>query len=509
MLRVTKTENGMVRGFPGTDARITVFKGIPFADDTSGENRWRAPQPAKNWEGVRDCYEFAPITMQKTPGLDQNAFYSKEWHVDPEVPMGEDSLALNIWTPAKSADEKLPVMIWIFGGALREGYAWEMEFDGERIAHRGVILVSIAYRLNCFGFMCHPDLTRDQPDAFANFGFLDQKAGIDWVRRNIANFGGDPDNITIFGQSAGGGSTLAHLCSPVARGSFKRAIVESAGGVAVSYPSNRAMRHYRTLEKAEADGVRFLRDYLNVETIEEARKLDAKFIEDKFLEMTANGEMWRGVVDGIYVPEQVDDTVLKGDVANVPIIIGNTNGEGRPAPADEEKAIAWVRDNFGEYADEYIDICRKKAEKEGTTLSKALSVNQNEVGAQVFADILAKQGRPIYYYVFGPEMPGDNAGAFHSSDLWFEFETLMRCWRPFTAKHYDLSRKMCNYWTNFAKTGDPNGNDADGTPMPEWKLYDAAKPCNIGFFDTVEFNPDSYDERARFLVDINVKAAAE
>ncbi|MBQ4000323.1 MAG: carboxylesterase family protein [Oscillospiraceae bacterium] len=315
MLRVTKTENGMVRGFPGTDARITVFKGIPFADDTSGENRWRAPQPAKNWEGVRDCYEFAPITMQKTPGLDQNAFYSKEWHVDPEVPMGEDSLALNIWTPAKSADEKLPVMIWIFGGALREGYAWEMEFDGERIAHRGVILVSIAYRLNCFGFMCHPDLTRDQPDAFANFGFLDQKAGIDWVKRNIANFGGDPDNITIFGQSAGGGSTLAHLCSPKARGSFQRAIVESAGGVAVTYPSNRAMRHYRTLEKAEADGVRFLRDYLNVETIEEARKLDAKFIEDKFLEMTANGEMWRGVVDGIYVPEHTTGIFCSAHIA--------------------------------------------------------------------------------------------------------------------------------------------------------------------------------------------------
>ena len=509
MLRVTKTENGMVRGFPGTDARITVFKGIPFADDTSGENRWRAPQPAKDWEGVRDCYEFAPITMQKVPGLDQNAFYSKEWHVDPEVPMGEDSLALNIWTPAKSADEKLPVMIWIFGGALREGYCYEMEFDGERIAHRGVVLVSVAYRVNCFGFMCHPDLTRDQPDAFANFGFLDQKAGIDWVRRNIANFGGDPDNITVFGQSAGGGSTLAHLCSPKARGSFQRAIVESAGGVAVTYPSNRAMRHYRTLEKAEADGVRFLRDYLKVETIGEARKLDAKFVEEKFLEMTANGEMWRGVVDGIYVPEQVDDTVLKGNVADVPIIIGNTNGEGRPAPADEDKAIEWVKANFGEYADEYIEICRRKAEKEGTTLSKALSVNQNEVGAQIFADILARQGRSVYYYVFGPEMPGDNAGAFHSSDLWFEFETLMKCWRPFTAKHYDLARKMCNYWTNFAKTGDPNGNDADGTPMPEWKPYDAARPCNIGFFDTVEFNPDSYDERAKFLVDLNVKAAAE
>ena len=509
MLRVTKTENGMVKGLAGTDARTTVYKGIPFAASTAGENRWRAPQPAENWEGIRECFEFAPITMQKVPGLDQNAFYSKEWHVDPEVPMSEDSLALNIWTPAKTTEDKLPVMIWIFGGALKEGYCYEMEFDGERIASRGVILVSIAYRVNCFGFMAHPDLTKENPEAPCNFGFLDQKAGIDWVKRNIANFGGDPDNITIFGQSAGGGSTLAHLCSPKAVGSFNRAIVESAGGVAVTYPSNKQMRHYRTLEKAEQDGVRFLKDWLKVDTIEEARKLDAKFVEDKFLEMTANGELWRGVVDGQYIIEQVDDSVLNGNIQNVPIIIGNTNGEGRPAPADEAEAVKWAHEQFGEYADEFINVCRAKAEKEGTSLSAALSVNQNEVGAQIFADMMAKNGRDIYYYVFGPEMPGDNAGAFHSSDLWFEFETLMRCWRPFQAKHYDLARKMCNYWTNFAKNGDPNGNDSDGTPMPEWKKYTADAPCNMGFFDTVEFNPSSYDEKAKYLVDLNVKAVSE
>ena len=130
MLRVTKTENGLVRGITGTDARITVFKGIPFADDTSGANRWRPPQPAKDWDGIRECYEFGPISMQRTPGKDPTAFYAKEWHVDPEVPMGEDCLRANIWTPAHTADEKLPVMVWIFGGGLQEGYPYEMEFDG-------------------------------------------------------------------------------------------------------------------------------------------------------------------------------------------------------------------------------------------------------------------------------------------------------------------------------------------------------------------------------------------
>ena len=203
MLRRTKTLNGPVEGYPGSDARITVYKGIPYAADTSGKNRWRAPQPVENWEGVRRCYEFGPITMQAIPGKDPNAFYSKEWHVDPEVPMGEDGLRLNIWTPAKSTDEKLPVFVWFFGGAYKEGYAHEMEFDGERIAHRGVIFVTVAYRVNVFGFLCHPELTAEDPEHPANFGLLDQRAGLEWVRNNIAFFGGDPDNVTIGGQSAG------------------------------------------------------------------------------------------------------------------------------------------------------------------------------------------------------------------------------------------------------------------------------------------------------------------
>jgi para-nitrobenzyl esterase len=236
MLRITNTENGAVRGMAAADARITVFRGIPFAAPPVGELRWRAPQPAADWQGVRACLEFMPIAMQVVPGSNPNtgAFYAREWHVDPDVPMDEACLYLNIWTNAKTGKEKMPVMVWIYGGGLQEGYPWEMEFDGERIARRGVILVSINYRLNVFGFLTHPEIIKNSSDGFvANWGYLDQKAGIDWVRRNIANFGGDPENITIFGQSAGGGSVLAHINSPMAGGAFTRAIIQSGGGINV------------------------------------------------------------------------------------------------------------------------------------------------------------------------------------------------------------------------------------------------------------------------------------
>lgn len=198
MIRIAKTENGLVRGLEAADPRITAFKGIPFAAPPIGENRWRAPQPAENWEGIRDAYRFAPISMQSTPGVGTDV-YCKEWHVDPEIPMDEDCLYLNVWTGAKSTEEKQPVLVWFFGGALQWGYPAEMEFDGERLARRGVVVVTVNYRINCFGFLTHPEITAEAPEKPGNFGNLDQQAGLKWVIRNIEAFGGDPDNITIAG----------------------------------------------------------------------------------------------------------------------------------------------------------------------------------------------------------------------------------------------------------------------------------------------------------------------
>ncbi len=506
MLRIAKTESGMVAGAPGTDARITVFKGIPFAADTSGKNRWRPPQPPEKWAGVRKCLEFGPITMQKIPGQNPDAFYSKEWHVDPEVPMGEDSLCLNIWTPAKSADEKLPVMVWIFGGGLQEGYAHEMEFDGERIASRGVILVSIAYRLNVFGFLAHPDLTAENPDAPANFGFLDQKAGIEWVRRNVANFGGDPDNITIFGQSAGGVSVLTQMCSPQTEGLFQKAIIESSAGGSLLpvYPAA-PFRPELSLSQAEENGRKFLKECLGVDTIAQARALDAKFIRDKCVEA---GCWFPQVIDGKFVSESVASCILNDRLHRVPFIIGYTEDEmplGVPGGTEEE-AAAWIRASFGEYAEEYLAACREKAKKDGVSLAAASLTNVNENSTRMIGDICDGQGRTVYCYAFDPEIPGDDAGAFHSSDLWFQFETLMKCWRPFDGHHYDLARKMCNYWTNFAKTGDPNGLDADGTPMPRWTPYTQESRRVIQLYDEIAMEPEEVQAKREVAIRANMEA---
>ena len=203
MLRSVKTENGVVRGIPAADPRVTAFLGIPFAKPPVGDLRWKAPQPAEDWEGERKCYTFAKINMQTPPGLDVTNIYAREWNVDPTIEMSEDSLYLNVWTNAKTGDEKMPVMVWFFGGGFTAGNTAEMEFDGERIARRGVILVSVQYRLGVFGFLAHKELMEESPgEPVGNYGLLDQRAGVQWVKRNIEAFGGDPENITIFGQAA-------------------------------------------------------------------------------------------------------------------------------------------------------------------------------------------------------------------------------------------------------------------------------------------------------------------
>ncbi len=285
MIRIAKTENGLVKGLPAADPRITAFKGIPFAAPPVGENRWRAPQPAKNWDGVLEAYQFAPISVQDTPALGTD-IYCREWHVDSEIPMGEDCLYLNVWTNAKSTDERLPVMIWYFGGGLQWGYPAEMEFDGERIARRGVVVVTVNYRINIFGFMAHPEITKDQPDTPTNFGNLDQQAGLQWVIRNIAAFGGDPNNITISGQSAGGGSVMSQLTCPANFGSFQRAIVMS-GLIRNPYGKilfgKSEILKPQTLERAEKNGEDFFK-FVGAANLKEAKEMDAFYLRDKYAE---------------------------------------------------------------------------------------------------------------------------------------------------------------------------------------------------------------------------------
>ena len=492
MIRKAIVEGGAVRGIPAADPRITSFKGIPFAAPPIGENRWRAPQPVIPWEGEKECFTFAPISMQHIPGLDKDNIYSREWNVDPEIPMDEDCLYLNVWTPAKTPDEKLPVFVWYIGGGLREGNPAEMEFDGERLARRGIVVVTVNDRLNVFGFLCHPQLTKEQPDAPANFGHLDQQAGTRWVKRNIAAFGGDPDNITIGGQSAGGGSVCAQLTSPQNEGLFQRAIIQSgmmAGVYNTFFPGAK-----RDFASAEEQGVKFF-DYLGVKTLEEARKIDAVTLRDKCEEFRG---MFGTATDGVFQLGEANQNLQKGKRYPVPLIVTRTSEEFASGMMVKSEAEfkAQAKEIFGDNAEKFIALCDgdpKKSVVNGLEVAvTSLQRQQKELGIDA----------PVYYAVFDAEIPGwDHPGTFHSVDLWFYFETLAKCWRPFVGKHYDLSRKMANYWTNFIKTGDPNGNDADGTPMPEWKPATADAPYAMIWGDTVEICTEGPDELVSLIAD--------
>ena len=481
MIREVKTENGLVRGLPAADPRITAFKGIPFAAPPVGENRWRAPQPCKNWDGVLEAYQFAPISMQDTPGLSTD-IYCKEWHVDPDIPMDEDCLYLNVWTNAKSTDEKLPVFVWYYGGGLQWGYPAEMEFDGERIARRGVIVVTVNYRINVFGFLTHPEITKESPDAPANFGHLDQQAGLRWVIRNIEAFGGDPQNITIGGQSAGAGSVMTQITSPTNFGSFKKALVMSGiidspyGPPAFPFGSSK-------LADTEKLGELFF-DYIGAANLEEARAMDARYVLTKYSEFRNTRMKWMGtVIDDKFVVGNASKLYRQNKHAHVSIMAGNTGDEflNTIIASDADEYEKKVEELFGDKKDIFLSFpesSNKLAENQYAPVSgiecaiKSMFLTNKEYGNK----------ENNYYYSFNANIPGeDHPGTFHSVDLWFFFETLAKCWRPFQGDNYDLSRKMCNYLTNFIKNGDPNGTDSDGTPMPHWDAYSKDCPCGIDF----------------------------
>jgi para-nitrobenzyl esterase len=510
MLRTVRVENGIVQGLPAADPRITSFKGIPFAAPPTGKNRWRAPQPAADWEGVYKAFEFAPISLQPGTWEDKTNIYTREWWVDPDIPMDEDCLYLNVWTPACSADEKLPVFVWYFGGGLQVGCTAEMEFDGERIARRGIVAVTVNYRLNVFGFLCHPEITAEAPDAPANFGHLDQQAATRWVKRNIAAFGGDPDNITIGGQSAGGGSVLNQLTSPQNEGLFQKAVIMS-GVFTGLYPETRMLRFWRSLEEAEREGVEFFKS-LGVNSLDEARRLDAGYVLRKAMEFGEFG-FWGTVVDGRFNTGNAFDLLLENRRWKTPLMMGHTSSEFIVAPqaSNLEEFHKMAEDLFGEDAGEFISICGAQSGSVEDAIKRA-SVNSIEYALRIAAQANARTGAnpPLYYYNFDAEIPGwDNPGTFHSVDLWFFFETLAKCWRPFVGKHYDLARQMCNYLANFIRSGDPNGKDSTGEDLPQWDPYTQEAPYGMVFADKAEFVRKQPDELMRFLLREFFKKRAE
>ena len=505
MLRIVQTKNGKVEGIPSADPRITAFKGIPFAAPPVGELRWRAPEPPADWEGIRDCARFAPISMQPTPGLGEN-IYNREWHVDPEVPMSEDCLYLNVWTGAKSADEKQPVLVWFFGGGLQCGYPSEMEFDGERLARRGIVVVSVNYRVGVFGFLTHKDLKEKEGDAQGNFGSLDQQAGLKWVQENIAAFGGDPDCVTIAGQSAGGGSVLSQMVCPDNKGLFHRAMIMSAFIRSPYMPyEERGFVAPRSMEDAQALTEEFMKK-LGVKTIDEMRKIPAKELQKEYESFSTRANIMLNAIDNEFQPGDPIKLFAAGKAINVPVMAGNTDVEFMSnIDADSPDALsAKAKEFFGKDAERFLSSLGDEIGERGNYAG----INGVEYTAK-FAYLAAdKNGndKAHYYYRFMPDMPGwDDPGCFHSSDLWFWFETMPKCWRPFVGRHYDLARQMADYFVNFIKTGDPNGYDKNGEALPKWQPYTADERSEMNFTGNGAVPGEEQSKLCRFLVDRTVQ----
>lgn len=443
MLRTVQVQNGLLRGLVGRDPRVAVFRGVPYAKPPVGDLRWRAPQPMEDWEGVRTCYEYGDMPMMRVhPGYGDD-FYTRELHpIAAHYSMSEDCLYLNIYTPAASEQDNLPVFYYVHGGGLQDGYSYEIEFDPERVARRGVVVVMIGYRLGLFGFLAHPDITARTPEnePISNFGFQDQSLALHWVRDNIAAFGGNPEKITICGQSAGAGSVQAQLLSPYNSGLIAGAICQS--GISMAFGDEaRPFGGAMPLADAEAYGVRFL-DTIGVRSLEEAQSMDAKVLMDKLFAISP-GWAWSfgQCIDGRFVLENPWEAYFRDHVPNVPMMVGYCQGE-----------TAGMM----------------------TALPRA---------TQGFCQLRAEHGQSVYHYIFDHDIPGDDAGSFHGSDLWFMFDSLGNSWRPFAGKHYDLARQVVSYWVNFVKTGDPNGLDYNGNPLPVWEPYTLEHRAAIRFVD--------------------------
>lgn len=414
---VLKIEGGKIQGVETGKSSILIFKGIPYAAPPVGDLRWCEPQKVIPWKGIKLCDTFGAAAPQKL--TDKGSFYDKEFYAQSPHLKNEDCLYLNVWTPAAGKkNAKLPVAMWIHGGAYRNGFGHENEFDGIAWAEKGVILVTINYRLGLLGFLAHPELTAENPNhSSGNYGILDQVAALKWIRKNIAQFGGDPNKIMIFGQSAGAGSVQTLVTSPLTRGLIYAAISQSGGGIGT--------RPGFKLEDAERSGESIVK-YYGCKSIKEMRSVPADSLGDfenqnaRFIKAGNRMVNTSPNIDGYLLKESFSEAAVNGNLADIPYIIGGTIGDMR----GNSKPVA--------------DFCLTRDGKKGKA----------------------------YAYQFARPLPGDDAGAFHSSELWFIFHTLDRCWRPLTAGDEALSQYMVSCWTNFAKYGDPNGK-GDVT----WKPY--------------------------------------
>jgi para-nitrobenzyl esterase len=466
-----RTSAGLVEGT--VENGIAVYKGVPFAAPPVDDLRWRAPRPPKPWTGVKQATAYAPGCMQ-TP-------ITNPLLGIPPIPLSEDCLYLNVWTPAKSAGERLPVMVWIYGGGFTAGATSYPTYDGASLARRGVVLVSVAYRLGPFGFLAHPELSRESGHGSGTYGLMDQIAGLQWVKQNIAAFGGDPNRVTIFGESAGGIAVSMLAASPRAKGLFHGVISESGGSFAPPRHDGEGSQNVPTLAMAEKTGADFLAK-AGAPSIAEGRKLSAEALVKAA--GPALGAFWP-VLDGYVITGDQYRLYEQGRYNDVPVLAGSNADEGAlfvPRIAADAYQ-AQIKGGYGAYADKLL------AAYPGTTDAEALRSDRDVFrdgafawGTWTWARLQSKTGRSkafVYYFNHRPPYPDVPAtrdwGASHAGELAFVFGNWGRD-TPSPANRA-MSETIQAYWVNFARTGDPNGSG-----LPAWPAY-AGEAGQVMHFD--------------------------
>jgi len=484
--------SGVVEGKQAGSLR--VFLGIPYAAPPIGDLRWKPPVPPAKWAGVRKAIEFGPHCMQG-PVYEDMTFRDSGG--------SEDCLSLNVWTPAKNAESKLPVMVWIYGGGFVAGTTSEPRQDGEHLAQQGVVVVSMNYRLGIFGFLVHPELAKESGcNSAGNYGLLDQLAALRWVHQNIAAFGGDPGSVTIFGESAGSTSVSALMASPLAKGLFQRVIGESGA----AFPGTSSS--FELLAVREEEDSKLVGSTVGVQDLAELRALPAQKLLDAFGKPGPTAFAFGPDVDGYLLPESVPAIFAAGKQNDVPLLAGWNRDEGSfeiassPQKPTVESMKATAQKEFGAKATEFLRLYPTSTDAQAQRSMLDFAGDRFIAWATWrWLEAQSTTGKqPVYRYRFDLAPPADpkiaQLGAFHSAEIEYVFGQLDSKthveWRPQDRK---LSEQMQKYWANFARSGDPNGEG-----LAKWPLYASSTGWQVMYLDEKsEARKDDQRDRDLFL----------
>lgn len=452
---------------------LFTYKGIPFATPPVGDLRWKSPQPVISWEGVKKADAFCHACTQASGAMGNTA------------PVSEDCLYLNVWTPAKMTDDKIPVIYWVHGGGYSGGSTSTPMYDGTGFAKKGVVMVSVAYRVGPFGFLAHPELSRESGHGSGTYGIQDMIAGLKWVNENIVRFGGDPSNVTIFGHSAGGAAISLLAASPLTKGLFHRAICMSGAsftplqtskqtGIGLGIPA---------LQLAESIGEELFKE-LGVTDIKAARALSAEDIQNKLPSGMGEGMRFRPAADEYVIPNDLYTLYEAGRFNDTPVLLGHTSDEmgsfGRTENITPEKFEEQIKSQYGSHADAILSAYPHSTDAEATRASKDIrndsSFNWN---TWAWSRLQSRKGKGKafqYYFDYHPNSP--DVGSGHGSDVPHAFQTLGGPMGEPTEEDLKLSDMISSFWINFARSGDPNGPG-----LPEWPAF-SEDDQKVMIFDT-------------------------